>query len=356
MAKRLQDSAILGQLWYRKLSPQMKLLWKTLLDVCDIAGVWEVDLERLEFDLGWKYEPESALLAFGGRVVPLDGGRKWIIAKFVRYQYGVLKPAHRVHAAVLRCLRDHGIPTDPFCSDSKTSFPIDGEGYDTLSGVPDRVKEKEKEKDQEKEKEKEKDSEGETERGPEPVPASLFTGAPKPIPSDAAKLGPHEVAAFVRSKSVKVWPTDQAGWLRLANIYGMEELGNALEAASAADKKEMNTMEALLQRRRKASRDAQRLNQASDRAHDTDAKEKSILAARRAKDAAAKDPLERLRTHMFDQATPEVDRIRYSECESIQRALAFLASGKPSSLLLSGILGKHAELKAVAYPEPVVAP
>jgi len=38
--------------WFRRLSPEAKLLYTYILDNCDIAGIWTVDVERVAFETG----------------------------------------------------------------------------------------------------------------------------------------------------------------------------------------------------------------------------------------------------------------------------------------------------------------
>ena len=39
--------------WFRKLKPEMKLLWSWLLDSCDNAGIIDADIELAAFQIGY---------------------------------------------------------------------------------------------------------------------------------------------------------------------------------------------------------------------------------------------------------------------------------------------------------------
>jgi len=58
MPKRFTDSEKWKDPWFRKLSTTGKLLFLYLCDQCDIAGFWEIDLDRAAFDIGY---PQKSL-------------------------------------------------------------------------------------------------------------------------------------------------------------------------------------------------------------------------------------------------------------------------------------------------------
>lgn len=109
MAKRFTDTGKWDKLWIRKLSPELKLLWVYLLDKCDHAGIWEADIDLAKFQLGITIDQDEAIKVFNGRVVPLSGGEKWFIPKFIEFQYGDLNPENRVHKSVIEILERNGI-------------------------------------------------------------------------------------------------------------------------------------------------------------------------------------------------------------------------------------------------------
>jgi len=90
MAKRYIDTGFLKQKWIKKLSPERKIFLIYLMLECDNAGIIELDLEDAEFWVGKKignpieFLPENYLL----KIPDTD---KYIIPKFIEWQYGDLK-------------------------------------------------------------------------------------------------------------------------------------------------------------------------------------------------------------------------------------------------------------------------
>jgi hypothetical protein len=103
MAKRFTDTGKWKKKWIRELNPDMKLFWFYLLDNCDHAGIWEVDIELASFQVGVKLDETRILKAFNRKIVPFKPG-KWFIPKFIEYQYGELNKTNRAHNSVIKIL------------------------------------------------------------------------------------------------------------------------------------------------------------------------------------------------------------------------------------------------------------
>ena len=129
--KRFTETAKWEDPWYRKLPPELKLLWQWLLDRCDNAGIIDPDLELASFQIGYQY-PIDSLSKLGDRVQQLEGG-KYIIPKFIPFQCGELSKDCKAHKPVFQSLKKHGLIDYP-------------KGIHTLQ-------EKDKDKEQEKDKE-----------------------------------------------------------------------------------------------------------------------------------------------------------------------------------------------------------
>ena len=134
--KRFTETQKWDDPWFRRLSPEMKLLWQWILDRCDNAGVIEADLELASFQIGYQY-PMDSLSKFGERVIELTSG-KHFVPKFIGFQYGNLSPECKAHKPVFQSIFKHSLG-------DLIGYP---KGINTLQ---------EKEKDQIKETEKEKD-------------------------------------------------------------------------------------------------------------------------------------------------------------------------------------------------------
>ena len=109
MAKRMTDTDKWKKRFFRELQPQHKLLWLYILDDCNHAGIWEVDLEvasiRVGFDLSHNHLPSS----FGEKVISFDNGDKWFIPEFIDFQYGELNPNSNVHKSVIALLDKYNL-------------------------------------------------------------------------------------------------------------------------------------------------------------------------------------------------------------------------------------------------------
>ena len=115
----------------RELKPQHKLLWFYILDDCNHAGIWEVDLEVASIRVGFELSHDNLPSSFGDKVISFDNGDKWFIPDFIEYQYGELNPNSNVHKAVLNLLNKKNL-----------------EGYLKGSqGVQTTLKDKDKDKD-----------------------------------------------------------------------------------------------------------------------------------------------------------------------------------------------------------------
>tara|TARA_R100001480_G_scaffold38568_2_gene51355 strand:+ start:9136 stop:9801 length:666 start_codon:yes stop_codon:yes gene_type:complete len=109
MAKRMTDTDKWKKRFVRDLSPQHKLLWFYILDDCNHAGIWEVDIEvasiRVGYELIYDMLPESFL----DKIVIFDNGDKWFIPDFIDFQYGELNPNSNVHKSVISLLQRYNL-------------------------------------------------------------------------------------------------------------------------------------------------------------------------------------------------------------------------------------------------------
>lgn len=113
MANRLTDTGKWSKVWFRKLEPKWKLLWLFMLDNCDAAGVWEMDLELASIYIGEKLDPVEALAIFKEHIGVIHGGKRWLILDFVTFQYKVgsidkLNRNNKAHLGVIRLIERHG--------------------------------------------------------------------------------------------------------------------------------------------------------------------------------------------------------------------------------------------------------
>lgn len=139
MAKRFTDTSKWDKGKYSSLSLEMKLVWIYLCDKCDHAGVWDINMPLLSFQVGSNISLEDLLNGLGSWVEKHDD--KLLLKDFVDFQYGKLNPDNRVHQSVLNRiekLAPSKVLTSPF------------------QGAKDKDKEKDKDLDKEKERENKK--------------------------------------------------------------------------------------------------------------------------------------------------------------------------------------------------------
>jgi len=154
MAKRFSDTGKWNKPFMRTMPAPYKLLWLYILDECDYAGIWQVDIAVAEMKIGEKLEYHKALKFFSNKVVEISGGEKWFIPDFIEFQYGTNhlnapgQSFSKIHESILKLLRKHSLV------DSENKI------HPTVYPHPvHRVKEKEKVKDKETDKDKEQEKE-----------------------------------------------------------------------------------------------------------------------------------------------------------------------------------------------------
>lgn len=113
MPKRLTDTGKWEKSWIRELDPKHKLFLVWLWDRVNYAGIWEVDFERIRFELGMNLNLEELRLVFKDKIVEFDNGEKWFYPSFIEFQYkvpvGQLNPENKAHLAVIRALIKHDL-------------------------------------------------------------------------------------------------------------------------------------------------------------------------------------------------------------------------------------------------------
>lgn len=90
MPKRFTDSEKWNDPWFYKLPVELKIFWIYLVDNCDHAGIWKMNMDLAEFQTGvkiqWGQNESKIPEKFAGRVEEKNG--YWFIPKFIVYQYG----------------------------------------------------------------------------------------------------------------------------------------------------------------------------------------------------------------------------------------------------------------------------
>ena len=60
MAKRFSETKIWDDIWYQNLSLEWKIVWKYLCDRCDEAGIWKINFQLADFQIGKKIKWKEA--------------------------------------------------------------------------------------------------------------------------------------------------------------------------------------------------------------------------------------------------------------------------------------------------------
>lgn len=142
MAKRFSDTEKWKKKWFRNLSPINKVFWEYLRDNCNHAGIWDVDFDLAQWQIGAELNQLEITRVFKEHIIALSN-KKWFLIDFIPYQYNCtieeLNPANRVHKSVLACLKKYNTKKGLTSS------------FDTpAQGVLDIDKDKDKDKEQEK--------------------------------------------------------------------------------------------------------------------------------------------------------------------------------------------------------------
>jgi hypothetical protein len=109
MAKRMTDTDKWKKRFVRELSPQHKLLWFYILDDCNHAGIWEVDIEVASIRVGYELVYDMLPQSFLDKIEIFDNGDKWFIPDFIEFQYGELNPNSNVHKSVIQLLERYNL-------------------------------------------------------------------------------------------------------------------------------------------------------------------------------------------------------------------------------------------------------
>jgi len=107
MAKRFTDTDKWKKKFIRGLNSPYKLLWFYILDDCDHAGIWHVDIDVAKIKIGAVIDEKIAVQKFAGKILPFDNNEKWFIPDFIHFQYGELRENNRAHLSVINLLNKY---------------------------------------------------------------------------------------------------------------------------------------------------------------------------------------------------------------------------------------------------------
>lgn len=203
MAKRFTDTDKWKMAWFRKLGSEGRDLWNYLHDNCDCAGFFEIDLERISFELGFSVTLDRIISVLNGKVLFAAEDRIFLPA-FIEFQYGSLSEACKPHLAVIKKLKNQRV------------WEQYSKGFQTLE-------EKEKEKDKEEDKEQEKEKE------------NTRTALEKSAIEDCVSIWGQTLRRFEIRKDARL---DEVGIARLIQLRGADKTKLALLGAGFEQKTE----------------------------------------------------------------------------------------------------------------------
>jgi hypothetical protein len=153
MAKRFTDNQKWEDSWFMDLTTEQKLIWIYLLDHCDNAGLWKINIKNLNYFCSTNISVEELLSIFKNRLVKLNS-EICIIVKFCIFQYGIdfLNSKNKAVIAAINKLISVGVVKEnnnTYTLSIPYQYPID------------TPKEKEEDKEEVKDKDKLKDKDKE---------------------------------------------------------------------------------------------------------------------------------------------------------------------------------------------------
>jgi len=121
MAKRFSATDKWRKQFIKGLPTVHKLLWLYMLDECDHAGIWDVELDVASLRIGEDVNNISAG-DFDGKIIEIDSGKKWFIKSFISFQYGTLNDKVNAQKSALDRLKQFLTIKDiqPFINCSST--------------------------------------------------------------------------------------------------------------------------------------------------------------------------------------------------------------------------------------------
>jgi hypothetical protein len=93
----------------KSLPIEYKVFWLFLLDECDHAGIWHIEMSVVEARLGIKLSLQKIRGLFKEKVVEFDSGNKLFVPDFVQFQYGILNRENKAHRSVINILERYNL-------------------------------------------------------------------------------------------------------------------------------------------------------------------------------------------------------------------------------------------------------
>lgn len=106
--KRFTETTKWSDPWFYKLPSRHKLFWLFILDNCNCAGVWNVNIDLASSFVGEALDQAELLKVFKDRIEDLGDGYWWVV-KFVAFQHKTISEHNPHGRAVIDKLREHSL-------------------------------------------------------------------------------------------------------------------------------------------------------------------------------------------------------------------------------------------------------
>lgn len=105
----MTDTGKWDKKWFHELPLAYKLFWVYILDRCDLAGIWDVNLNAASFFIGSKITIDGVRKYINGQIYEIND-KYWLITDFIRFQNGwPLSDKSPVHKKIIELLELKGI-------------------------------------------------------------------------------------------------------------------------------------------------------------------------------------------------------------------------------------------------------
>ncbi|MFH1739019.1 MAG: hypothetical protein ABIH23_08420 [bacterium] len=206
MPKRLVDTELWRQGWFRRLDPVLKCFTRYLFENCDCAGFWEIDLERAAFEIGVGIDLELFLEKANSEKQRFEVSPDRVflfVCDFIPFHYGLrlekLERTTNVRVAVIERCKHRGWPeiTQQLPNSCSTlDVPlVKGTKTKTKTKTKKETKTQDKEEDKDKDLAREETPAKQLENPAEPSEAEKIRNRWNVLRKEKYKLGPDDSKA-----------------------------------------------------------------------------------------------------------------------------------------------------------------
>lgn len=95
--------------WFRKLKPNEKLAFLYIIDNCDIAGFYEIDLGMMSYTIGLSESTLEGAIEGLSKKVCFGENWEWLwVRNFIKVQKNLpINPKNNAHKGIINCFKSH---------------------------------------------------------------------------------------------------------------------------------------------------------------------------------------------------------------------------------------------------------